>query len=151
MQVIGREAAESVTGIPEQMREAALQLRSEHHFFAIAANKLIEHRKWVADHGLCQNVDFAEIDAFPSHDIRDLRNMREHIKDYFSGKGRDADRWIVKTPEYSGDASASAGTIIGGRLDWAKFAPAAERLLHRLFAEPIPFPPPRQPCEGSRR
>ena len=73
--------------------------------------------------------------------IRDLRNMREHIVDYFWGAGNARDRWMVETPEYKADASSVVGTIIGGRLDWIAFGVAAERLLPQLLAEPIPYPP----------
>jgi hypothetical protein len=52
------------------------------------------------------------------------------------------DRWRVETPEFSADASACVGTVIGGRLDWKLFAQACERLLPLLLSEPIPFPPP---------
>ena len=62
---------------------------SEHHFFAIAAHKLIEYRDWCSTFGLCKNVDFAEIDGFQKAKIRDLRNMREHVVDYFKGERLD--------------------------------------------------------------
>jgi len=39
------------------------------------------------------------------------------------------------------DASTLTGTIIGGRLDYARFSAAAERLMPALLAEPIPYPP----------
>jgi hypothetical protein len=35
--------------------------------------------------------------------------------------------------------------MIGGRLDWIKFGAAAERLLPKLLAEPIPYPPVLMP------
>jgi hypothetical protein len=67
--------------------------------------------------------------------------MREHVVDYFIGLGNTPDRWNVETPEYKADASSVVGTMIGGRLDWIKFGGAAERLLPKLLAEPIPYPP----------
>jgi len=67
--------------------------------------------------------------------------MREHVVDYFKGEGLASDRWVVETPEYKADASTYNGTMIGGRLDWGKFAAAAERLLPKLLAQPIPYPP----------
>lgn len=116
-------------------------LRCEHHYFVIAAYKLIEHRHWVTDLGLCQSVDFSEIDAFPKCDIKDLRNMREHVVEYFQGNGRDKARWFTETPEYKADASSCVGTIIGGRLDYVRFSGAAGRLLIVLQQLPIPYPP----------
>jgi hypothetical protein len=76
-------------------------------------------------------------DDFSRRDIRDLRNMREHVVDYFEGYGRDSDRWQFETPEFKADASASVGTLIGGRLDWKLFAAAAETLLPALLSDPI--------------
>jgi hypothetical protein len=48
-------------------------------------------------------------------------------------------RWFAETPDFKADASSVIGTMIGGRLDWIKFAAAAERLLPKLLAEPIPY------------
>ncbi|WP_144425089.1 hypothetical protein [Acidovorax sp. MR-S7] len=115
-------------------------LRCEHHYFVVAAYKLIEHRHWVKDFGLCQDVDFSEIDGFPIRDIKDLRNMREHVVEYFQGKGREKTRWVVETPEYKADASSCVGSVIGGRLDYVRFAHAAERLLAELRQLPLPYP-----------
>jgi hypothetical protein len=47
---------------------------------------------------------------------------------------------MVETPEYKADASSAVGTMIGGRLDWAAFGAASERLLPLLLIEPIPYP-----------
>ena len=133
-------------------------LHTECNYFAIAANKLLEFKKWALSFGLCTNVDFREIDAFSQRDIRDLRNMREHAVDYFKGDGLAKDRWSVETPEYSADASSYGGPIIGGRLDWSAFGAAAGRLLPKLLAEPVPYPsrpnmpppPEQQPLIGPR-
>jgi hypothetical protein len=78
------------------------------------------------------------INRFSAH-IRDLRNMREHIVDYFTGAGNARNRWVVETPEYKADASSVVGTMIGGRLDWIALGGAAERLLPQLLAERIPY------------
>jgi hypothetical protein len=123
----------------DAMHEEILARHTESHFFAIAASKLIEHRRWVESFGLCANVDFSEIDGFSVQDIKDVRDMREHVKDYFQGEGKFPDRW--RTPDGTADASSLNGTKIGGRLDWVAFGAAAKRLLPRLLAEPIPFPP----------
>jgi hypothetical protein len=126
--------------------------QTECNYFAIAANKLLEFKEWALSFGLCATVDFSEVDAFSRQDIKDLRDMREHVLDYFKGVGRFKDRWIAETPEYSADASAFSGPAIGGRLDWFAFGAAAQRLLPRLLAEPIPFsslpnmPPPPKPA-----
>jgi hypothetical protein len=116
-----------------------LARHTECHFFAIAAFKLMEHRHWVANFGVCANVDFSEIDGFSAQDIQDVRDMREHQKDYFQGSGRFPARW--RTPDGTADASSLNGTKIGGRLDWVEFGAAANRLLAMLLTEPIPYPP----------
>jgi hypothetical protein len=121
------------------MQEANLARHTDCHFFAIAAAKLIEHRHWVVSFGLCKNVDFREIDRFSARDIKDVRDMREHVVDYFKGEGWAPDRW--RTPDDTADASSLHGTLIGGRLDWVAFGVAAKGLLPMLLAEPIPFTP----------
>jgi hypothetical protein len=128
------------TSTPQQRRQAMHAFHSECHFFAIAAYKLLEYRNWVRTFGLCASVDFGEVDQFSEQDIRDLRNMREHVVEYFTGGGNAQARWTVETPEYRADASSVVGTMIGGRLDWVAFGAAAGRLLPQLLAEPIPYP-----------
>lgn len=113
---------------------------TECHYFAIAAFKVLEYKNWVKELGLCALVDFSELDKFNTNDIRDLRNMREHVIDYFVGQGRAKERWFITTPEYSADASSVVNTMIGGRLDWLEFGKAAEIVLKYLLAEPIPYP-----------
>ena len=74
-----RIAAASARFKSDEMNDAdarhqiTLNTHSEHHFFAIAAHKLIEYRDWCSTFGLCKNVDFAEIDGFQKAKIRDLR------------------------------------------------------------------------------
>jgi hypothetical protein len=119
-----------------QRRQARYAFHSECHFFAIAAYKLLEYRDWVLTFGLCSSVDFGEVAQFS---VRDIRDMREHVIDYFKGEGHFPGQWIVQTPEYRADASARVGTMIGGRLDWVAFGSAAARLLPQLLAEPIPY------------
>jgi hypothetical protein len=136
-----RNAQISKRGISSRERRAAIHdLHCQVHYFVIAAWKLLEHRKWIKAFKLCKNVDFSEIDAFSKNDIRDLRNMREHVVDYFQGIGKVKDRWLKETPSYKADASSMAGTMIGGRLDWKAFSAAAAKLLPQLLNEPIPYP-----------
>ena len=123
---------------PVARRRAVLAFHSECHFLAVATHKVFEYRDWAMSPGLCTSVDFGELDQFPAQDVRDLRNMREHVVDYFKGDGNTPARWVFETAEYKADASSIVGTMIGGRLDWLKFGAVAERLLPRLLAEPIP-------------
>jgi hypothetical protein len=141
MRIASATAARDNSNARENSRLLNPEVRTEHHYFAISANKVLEHREWVLRLGLCRQVDFSMLDQFSRENVRDLRNMREHVVDYFEGVGRDKDRWIVETPEFKSDASGSIGTSIGGRLDWKLFTAAAERLLPFLLAQPIPYPP----------
>jgi hypothetical protein len=129
-----RQSSLGLTSTPLQRRQATHAFHTECHFFAIAAHKLLEYREWVRTFGLCATVDFGEIAQFSAQDIRDLRNMREHVLDYFTGAGNAHDRWTLETPEYRADASSVVGTMIGGRLDWVAFGSAAARLLRRRLA-----------------
>jgi hypothetical protein len=115
-------------------------LRTETDFFVAAAWKVLEFRKWVSALGLCRSIDFSEIDKFDTPDTRDLRNMREHVVDYFQGRGNYQERWLVETPEFRADASTLVDNIIGGRLDYKAFSEAAKRLLPQLLEEPNPNP-----------
>lgn len=119
--------------------QLALARHTECHFFAIAADMLIEYRDWARNFGLLPAVDFTEIDALSSH-VKDLRNMREHVVEYFQGRGHARDRWNYQSVEGGADAGSLVGTKIGGRLDWKAFAAAVQRLLPQLWAEPIPYP-----------
>jgi hypothetical protein len=125
----------------QQRRQAVLAFRSEGHFFAIAAHKLLEHLKWIRTFGLCSSVDFSEVDQFSAEHIGDQRDMGEHVIKYFEGEGWFHERWVVETPEYRTEAASIVGTMLGGQLDWVAFGAAAERLLPQLLAEPIPYPP----------
>ena len=136
-----RQSELGTTSTPTQRRQAVHAFHSECHFFVVAAYKLLEFRDWVLSLGLFLTADFTEIDSFSGKDIRDLRNMREHVVDYFQGIGKAPGRWMVVTPEYKADASSVIGTLIGGRLDWIAFGAAANQLLPQLLAEPIPYPP----------
>lgn len=118
---------------------AVLAFHSECHFFAIAAHKIFEYRAWARSFGIFASVDFSELDQFDAATIRDLRNMREHVVDYFKGEGCVPERWVIETPEYKADASTVVETRIGGRLDWVKFGAAAELLLPRLLRGADPF------------
>ena len=119
------------------------QLRCDQHYFSIAAHQVLEHLDWVKRSGLCRNIDFSILKEFSSGDIKDLRDMREHVIEYFKGKGKNKSRWVINHPEFRGDASGVVGNLIGGRLDWVRFAAAAAKLLPELLAEPMAPPLPR--------
>jgi len=61
------------------------QIQTECHLFVIAAWQMIKHREWAGRLGLFEAVDFRDLDGFSQDNIRDLRNMREHVDEYFQG------------------------------------------------------------------
>ena len=105
-----RQSSLGMTSAPPQRRQATHAFHSECHFFAIAAHKLLEYREWVLTFGLCSSVDFSEIAQFSAQDIRDLRNMREHVLDYFRGARKCARQVDRGDTEYRADASSVVGT-----------------------------------------
>jgi hypothetical protein len=80
-------ATEQLMSVNSYVGKSIYALHCEQHYFVISANKLLEYRQWVKSFGLFDNVDFNEIDAFSIVDVQDLRNMREHIVEYFQGSG----------------------------------------------------------------
>jgi hypothetical protein len=117
-----------------ERRILVAKTHTEGSFLANAANQVTRYRAWARYLGLFPNVDFAELDAFDQKVIRDLRNMREHVIDYFCDKGNNQDRWLTETPEYSADASSVVGSMIGGRLDYKAFTSACKVVLQRVLA-----------------
>jgi hypothetical protein len=65
----------------------ALAYLVECHYFAIAAQKLIEYKDWSLELGLFTNIDFGEIDSFCRQHIKDMRDMSEHMIDYCKRNG----------------------------------------------------------------
>jgi hypothetical protein len=125
---------------PAKNREAVHAFQAECHFFAVAACNLLKFQDRVLALGLCRSVDFGEIDGFNKQHIKDVRDMGEHVAEYFAGGGNERARWVFEAPDGSkADASAVSVNMIGGRLDFIKFGAAAERLLPKLLAEPIPY------------
>jgi hypothetical protein len=128
----------AIGATPEEFRLSAAARRTEADLFVATAWKVLEFRKWVRSLGVCATVDFSEIDKFDATHTRDLRNMREHVVNYFQGRGKRQQRWLIETPEYKADASSMSGDMIGGRLDYKSFAQAAKALLPQLLKEPLP-------------
>src|SRR5262249_32747355 len=70
---------------PEALQLTTAALWTETDLFIAATWKVLEFRKWVSALGLRPSIDFSEIDKFDTQATRDLRNMREHVVDYFQG------------------------------------------------------------------
>ena len=116
-------------------------MHCEHHYFVIATFKLFKYYKWSKQHNLFPNVDFSELDSVNYQDIKDLRNMREHVVEYFQGDGNAKMRWWIETSDFKADASSCVGTLIGGRLDYVAFTEIANKILPELLKEPYPYLP----------
>jgi hypothetical protein len=104
----------------------------QRHYFVLAANKLVEYRRWAGRLGLAENTIFFELDS-QEKAISELRDMNEHVIDYFRGKGKKRDRWFHSDAGGTADASATVGKLIGGRLDWVELGKVASRLLKQLY------------------
>jgi hypothetical protein len=121
-------------------RLAFQSFQTERHLFCNAAYKLLEYRQWVQRLGFLDEALFAELDKF-AHDIGVMRDMNEHVIEYFEGKWKRPHDWIYRGGGGISDASSTAGTKLGGRLDWVELGSAAERLFARI--SPMePFYPP---------
>ena len=122
---------------------------TECHYFSIAAYKVTEYLKWLKkfendqDYDLFKNVDFTGINKFTEgnlyRDLKDLRDMREHVVEYFRGGGYFRDRWETKGPKEVADASSMIGDMIGGRLNYVEFSNVVRGYLPALLEEPIPY------------
>jgi hypothetical protein len=103
----------------------------EKHLFLIAAWKVVEHVDWVKklnfvdDHKL---TDFGQM----REPLKTMRDKNEHVIEYFKSEGRYPDDWWYTMPGGVCDASATVGTLIGGRADWALIKSDIEKMLAAL-------------------
>ena len=105
-----------------------IPIQTERQLFCNAAQKLLEHRRWVQGLGFLDGALFRELDKF-AHDINVMRDMNEHVIEYFRGKGQRPQDWVHESEGGTADASSTVDTKIGGRLDWVELGAAAQRLL----------------------
>lgn len=119
---------------PAERSLLAARSRTEANFMANAANQALKYLDWVHELQILGDVDFSPLDDFNRRDIIDLRNMREHVIEYFLEKGNRQDRWFTETPEYKADASSMVVPMIGGRLNFRTFSKACDDVLHQVFA-----------------
>lgn len=120
-----------------------LSVQTEQHLFVIAANQFFKYRRWVGELDLVDNQIFCEIDAF-GRDVDVLRDMKEHVVEYFKGEGRRPHDFVFseeQSVEKWGEsviADASATMMsgnsyrIGNRLDVFALAAVAENVLDEL-------------------
>ena len=138
--VAAAQAAQFRPGGPGAHRLPGMNFRSECDYFTVAVDMLFQFKKRADDLGLFASIDFSEIDIVPRQDRVDVRNKRLHVTEYFKPGGESGKGWFIETADFKADASATHGTLIGGRLDWAALGAAAKRLLSKLLTQPIPYP-----------
>ena len=117
-------------------RLAQQAFQTERHLFCNTAYKLLEHRRWVQDLGFLDHALFEELDKFARH-IDVMRDMNEHVIEYFRGTGKRPHDWIHQDDGGTAEASSTIGTRIGSRLELG--APA--QCLLAKIAQMEPFYP----------
>jgi hypothetical protein len=104
----------------------------EKHLFLISAWKVVEHVDWV------NKLNFADANALTDFSpmrepLKLMRDLNEHVIEYFRSKGRYPDDWWHAMPDGGlCDASATVDTLIGGRVDWAIIKNEMEKMLAAL-------------------
>jgi hypothetical protein len=104
----------------------------EKHLFLISAWKVVEHVDWVKKLNF---VDASTLTDFgPMREpLKVMRDKNEHVIEYFKSEGRYPDDWWYTSPDGGlCDASATVGTLIGGRADWAVIKTDIEKMLAAL-------------------
>lgn len=119
---------------PATFPDARRAFQRDRHFFLNAAKMLFEYRDWYVRVEPASEGAFDEIDHYRQHVIS-LRNMNEHVVEYFTGSGRTLNDWWHESSETGrSDASATCETKIGGRLDWVDLSDASKRLIPKMPA-----------------
>ncbi|MGZ8300745.1 MAG: hypothetical protein ACXWU5_10220 [Rhodoplanes sp.] len=122
-----REDMAAHTRLTEQIRS----FQRERHLFLIAAYKMLEYIDWIESLSFIDKSIFSEVLSYRK-DIKDLRDMNEHVVDYFLGGGHRRGDWLHIDETAIADASSTVGSKIGDRLDWSQLAAAVERLIEHL-------------------
>lgn len=103
----------------KERRDDSPSFNCEKHLFLISAWKVVEHVDWV------KKLNFVDADKLTDFGqmrdpLKTIRDKNEHVIEYFRSEGRYPDDWWFAMPEGGTcDASATVGTLIGGRADWA--------------------------------
>lgn len=109
----------------------------ERHFLLIAAKKLIDYIDWARDLGFLNDTVFKNM-LRHRDDIVDLKVTNEHVIEYYQGKGRQAEHWVLADELIVVDANPIAGKRMGDRLDGQELADAASSLLSALPSHYFP-------------
>jgi hypothetical protein len=109
----------------------------ERHFLLIAAKKLIDYIDWARDLGFLNDSIFRSMLRFRD-DIVDLKVTNEHVIEYYQGRGRQSEHWVLADELIVVDANPIAGKRMGDRLDGQELADAASSLLSALPSHYFP-------------
>jgi hypothetical protein len=109
----------------------------ERHFLLIAAKKLIDYIDWARDLGFLNDTVFKSMLRLRD-DIVDLKVTNEHVIEYYQGRGRQAEHWVLADELIVVDANPIAGKRMGDRLDGQELADAASSLLSALPSHYFP-------------
>lgn len=105
--------------------------RSGRHLFLLSANRMRLLIAWARQLNFLDEALWIEFSEF-SDDIKFLRDKNEHVIEYYSGERKPPTRWMHTDENGSCDATATVGTLIGGRLDWNRVSDCCLRLLLKL-------------------
>ena len=97
----------------------------------IAAKKLIDYIDWARDLGFLNDTVFNSMLRFRD-DIVDLKATNERVIEYYQGRGRQAQHWVLADELIVVDANPIAGNRMGDRPDGQELADAASSLLSAL-------------------
>ena len=117
-----RQAGEITAAFNQKMAGSQLgiiRLHIAEHFFAIAAHRLFQFVDFARERGFIGSEDFMEMEGF-RRDAKEIRDMREHVIEYWQGGGRLQDRFTYIDPDameaWGRELAtlASQSTFVGG-------------------------------------
>lgn len=111
--------------------EVRRSFQRERQFFLTASRQLLAHVHWAERLSFLDNKNFSEFKSF-GNDIKSLRDLNEHVIEYFEGAGQRRENWMSENDLGRADASSTVDQRIGGRLDWNELAAVTHRLLAKL-------------------
>lgn len=117
--------------------EVRRSFQRERQFFLTASRQLLAHVHWAERLSFLDNEVFSEFKSFENN-IKSLRDINEHVIEYFEGAGKRRENWMTENELGHADASATVNQRIGGRLDWNELAGVTRRLLPKLLPIYVP-------------
>jgi hypothetical protein len=103
----------------------------ERMFFLHAARQFLHFADWTVKLGVVQTSVYDPIFAIRG-DIIDVRDMNEHVVEYYMGGGRNQGRFVNVSPDVIADASSTVDKRIGNRVDWGDVANLLRQILPQI-------------------